>query len=140
MAKEEMKPVKVKAELMWACLDKPNHMSGDYQVELTNLSPAAVAALEEIGIEARKKPDKPEKGFFVTAKSKYPIKAYDTDGDEIHAQVGNGSQATVVLGSYSWTFKNKKGVSASIKKLVITDLKEYVAEDEYSDLDAEEAL
>jgi hypothetical protein len=136
----ESKPVKIKATLMWASLDKVNPMSGDYQVELCELSPAAVAALEEIGVEARKRPDKPEKGFFITAKSKYPIRAYDPAGDEIHAAVGNGSKGTAVIGSYEWTFKNKKGVSASIKKLVVTDIVEYQPETKFADVDAEEAL
>jgi len=31
------------------------------------------------------------------------------------------------VSSYSWTYKNKKGVSPSLKKLVITDLVEYAS-------------
>jgi hypothetical protein len=30
-----------------------------------------------------------------------------------------------LVGSYDWTYKNKKGVSPSLIKLVITDLVEY---------------
>jgi len=40
--------------------------------------------------------------------------------------VGNGSKAICMIGSYAWTYKNKKGVSPSLAKLVITDLVEYV--------------
>jgi hypothetical protein len=49
----------------------------------------------------------------------------DKKGDEVLAHVGNGTKAVCVLGAYSWTFKNKKGVSPSLKKLVITDLVTY---------------
>jgi hypothetical protein len=32
-----------------------------------------------------------------------------------------------MIGSYAWTYKNKKGVSPSLAKLVITDLVEYAS-------------
>jgi len=135
----ETKPVKVAAEFMWAHLRRPNEMSGAYQIELCNLSPRAVAALEELGVEARKNPDKPEKGYFITCKSKHPIKALDSHGEEIIESVGNGSKGFAVLGSYEWSFKNKKGVSPSLKKLVVTELVEYHTGTE-TNLDEEEAL
>jgi hypothetical protein len=90
----DIKPVRIEATLMWPFLDKPNDMSGKYQVDLTNLSEKAVRALEDMGITVRNKE-------------------------------GNGTKAVCVLGAYSWTFKNKKGVSPSLKKLVITDLVTY---------------
>lgn len=136
---KNVKPVKVAAEIMWASLKRPNEMSGAYQVELCNLSPKAVAALETLNVSAKKSEDKPEKGFFITCKSKHPIKAYDTDNQEIHENVGNGSKCNAVLGSYEWTFKNKKGVSPSLMKLTITDLVEYAGTAE-TDMDEEEAL
>jgi hypothetical protein len=42
--------VKIKADVMWAYLVKPNDMSGKYQVDLCNLSDKAVEALESMGI------------------------------------------------------------------------------------------
>ena len=137
---KDTKPIKIKATVMWACLKRPSEMSGDYQVDLTNLSPAAVEALNEIGIEARQNPKYPEKGFFITTKSKYPIKALDTDGDEILDNVGNGSKATAIIGAYQWKYKNKSGVSPSLKKLVITDLVVYNPDDGSEVDDDEEAL
>jgi CRISPR/Cas system CSM-associated protein Csm4 (group 5 of RAMP superfamily) len=118
----DIKPVRIEATLMWPFLDKPNDMSGKYQVDLTNLSEKAVRALEDMGITVR---NKEGKGFFITAKSNHTIKALDKNGDEVLAHVGNGTKAVCVLGAYSWTFKNKKGVSPSLKKLVITDLVTY---------------
>ena len=85
---ENTQRIKLKADLMWAYLDKPNDMSGKYQVDLCNLSDAAVDALEGMGIAVRQKEDK---GFFITCKSQNPIRAYDRDGDTIEGiAIGNG--------------------------------------------------
>jgi hypothetical protein len=134
---KEVKPLKIKATVQWAFLDQRNEMSNCYQVDLCNLSKAAVDALSDMGIEAKHKDDK---GFYITAKSKnYPIEAQTTDGERIPegVKVANGSKATAIISSYAWTFKNKKGVSPSIKKLVITDLIEYKrsGEDDAVDVD-----
>jgi len=39
--------------------------------------------------------------------------------------IGNGSKAVVLLSSYEWKYKNKSGVSPSIKKMVIEELQSY---------------
>lgn len=116
---EDQKPIKVKAIAMWASTKKVNELSGKYQIELTQLSDSAVKKLEELGIEAQ---NKPEKGWYINCKSNHPIKAYDTDGDELDDIIGNGSEVIAVLGSYEWTFKKKTGVSPSLKKLTVTNL------------------
>jgi hypothetical protein len=124
---ENTKPIKIKADIMWACLDKPNDMSGKYQVDLCNLSDNAVDALQDMGITARQKEDK---GFFITCKSTNPIRAYDRDGDALSGiSIGNGSKGVALIGSYSWTFKNKEGVSPSLKKLVVDELVKYESEE-----------
>lgn len=122
---DNVKPLKIKATIMWAFLDQRNDMSGAYQVDLCDLSKAAVQALSDMGIEAKHKEDK---GYYITAKSKnYVIEALTPDGERIPegVKVGNGSKATAIVGAYPWTFKNKKGFSPSVKKLVITDLIKY---------------
>ena len=131
--------VKIKATLEWANLSVPNEMSGKYQVDLCNLSKEAVEAIEGLGLTVRYREDKPEKGNFITAKSARPIKAYTDGGDAIDVLVGNGSKATVVLGTYEWEFKKKKGVSASIQRLVVTDLVTY-EEGGDGDEDGEDAV
>ena len=121
-----MDRVKIKADIMWAYLDRMNDMSNKYQVDLCNLSDAAVSALEGMGINVAQKEGK---GYYVTCKSKNEIRAYGSDGDEIAGgTVGNGSKAIALIEPYSWTWKNKEGVSASLKKLVITDLVKYEAD------------
>lgn len=124
------KPIKIEAEVQWAFFNKKNEMSGKFQVDLTNLSPNAVKALEEAGLEPRKREDKPEKGWFITAKSNYEITPFDKNGNEIQDAVGNGSKAIAVIKPYSWTWKNKSGVSPSLAKITITDLKVYNADAE----------
>ena len=74
------KPVKVKSTIMWCFHNKPNEMSNKFQVDLCNLSDNAVKALESLGIEVRKREDKPEKGFFITCKSTIPMKIFDASG------------------------------------------------------------
>ena len=112
-------PVKVKADIMWADLKERNEMSGKFQVDLCNLSPQAVGALQDLGISVG---HKESKGNFVTCASKRVIYAFDSAGGLIEGDVGNGSKAIGVIKPYAWTFKNKEGVSASLMKLVITDL------------------
>lgn len=114
-------PVKIKATVMWACLDVPNDMSGKYEVDLCKLSDAAVQALNDMGLEVKNNGD--DKENFIKCRSTRPIHAFDDQGLRIDGlSVGNGSEAVAVVGSYSWTFKSKEGVSPALKKLVITDL------------------
>ena len=127
----ELKKIKVQAEIMWAFLDKPNELSGKYQVDLCNLSKDAVKALTEMGINVRKREDQPDKGFFVTAKSaNFPIKTVDLEGKPITVKVANGSKAVALVAPYEYTYQKKKGVATGIDKLVITDLKIYETDTE----------
>jgi hypothetical protein len=116
------KPVKIEADIMWAFLTEPNEMSGKYQVDLCNLNAEAVKALESLGITVN---NKEGKGFYITAKSTREIKASDSKGDPIKVKVANGSKASALVGTYSWTWKNKTGISPSLVDLKITDLIEY---------------
>ena len=141
--------VKVSATLQWAFLDRKNVNKWNqaepenqkFQVDVTHMSPAAVAKLESLGIEVK---DKAEKGRFLTCKSKFPIAAYDTDGITLvgtdendqplagNIKIANGSVATITLS----TFEGRNGTGVNIKRLVVTDLIEYEAEDAgFDDLD-----
>jgi len=114
--------VKIKAEIMWAYLDKVNDMSGKFQVDLCNLSDKAADALQDIGLEVKFKDGK---GKYITCKSTRPIYAFDDGGSQIDAQVGNGSKGVALVGTYAWAYQKKKGVSPALKRLVITDMLEY---------------
>ena len=134
---QKAKPTILKTTLFWANLSTKNEMSGKYQVDLSNLSDAAISALEERGLQVKSKDD--DRGSFLTVKSTNPIRAYNTSGDEISCLVGNGSTATVAIGTYDWDFQGKKGRSPTCQKLVINDLNEYTPEVNV-DISLEEAL
>lgn len=118
--------VKIKCEIFWAQLDKMNDMSGKYQVNLGKLSDKAVEALEAMGLSVNEKEDM---GKFIVCKSNSIMRAYDTDNDLVTEKIGNGSKAKAIIKPYEWTYKNKKGKSPSLVKLVITDLVEYASTD-----------
>lgn len=118
--------VKVKADVFWAFTQRKNEMADAYTVDLCNLSDAAVAALEGMGVSIQENAEKkPEQGRYITCKSQRPIFAFDASGNEIDEEIGNGSKCKAMIGTYNWTYKNKKGVSPSLKKLVVTDLVVY---------------
>jgi hypothetical protein len=127
--------IKIKCEVFWAQLDKMNDMSGKYQVNLGKLSDKAVEALEGLGLSVNEKEDM---GKFIVCKSNSPMRAYDTDNDQITEKIGNGSKAKAIVKPYDWSYKNKKGKSPSLVKLVITDLVEYASAD--SDIEDDEVL
>ena len=115
--------VKVKGTVMWADLEKPNDLSGKYQVDIAGLSDAAVNALEDMGLGVKSKEGS---GYYITCKSTRPIYAYDSKGDQLEGvSVGNGSEAIAVIGYYDWTFKSKEGRSPALKSLKITKLETY---------------
>lgn len=128
------KAVKIKADIMWANLQTPNEMSGKYQVDLCNLSPAAVGALEDMGLTVNTKEGQ---GFYITCKSKNPIRAYDDNGNDLEkVMIGNGSEGIATVTSYDWTWKNKEGTSPSLRKLTVTKL-EVFGEEEALEVDDE---
>ena len=96
------KSVTVNADLFWACLNERNSMSSKFQVDLCNLSEKDVAALEELGLKVNNKPNKPEQGSYITAKSNYEIKAVDGSGNDVptDVRIANGSKAKVIVSAY----------------------------------------
>jgi hypothetical protein len=117
------KIVPIAATIYWPFFNKVNELSGKYQVDISNLSSAAVEELSMMGIDIRNKGD--ERGDFITCKSTYPIDV-SFKGDAVDPSlVGNGSKATIAIGTYAWKYMNKQGVSPSIKKLLITDVEVY---------------
>lgn len=132
------KAVKIKADIMWANLQTPNEMSGKYQVNLCNLSPAAVGAIEDMGLAVSSKEGQ---GFYITCKSKNPIRAYDSDGNDLsNVMIGNGSEGVATVSFYDWTWKNKEGRSPSLKRLVITNLEVYGGEEEGEAVDVDDEV
>lgn len=114
--------------LMWASLDTKNTMSDKYQVDLTNLSPDNVERIRGLGLAVKNRDDRPEKGFFITCKSTFPIIPMDKNGAIVKGTVGNGTKADVLL-SYYIPKRRPPGAperSPSLAKLVITDMVEFI--------------
>jgi len=133
----EQQAVKLKADVMWAFTNRVNDLSGKYQIDLCNLSDAACEALTQLGVEVR---EKDGHGKFITCKSAKPIKVYDTDNEELTEDIGNGSKIKAIISTYEWKYKNKKGISPSIKKMIVTDLVEYTGKSGGSLKDDDEVL
>jgi len=132
----DLKPFRVKADIMWASLSEPNSLSGKYQVDLCNLSDEATEKLKEMGVNVK---HADEKGNYVVAKSKdYPIKTEMEDGSPVNVKVANGSKGTATIKPYEYQFRGKAGVSVGINKLVLSHLIEYTGTPEEEAL--EEAL
>ena len=128
------KPIAVNATLFWASTQTKNEMSDKYQVDLGELSDAAVMALENMGIEVK---NKEGQGNYITVKSANPIKVFDDNGIVLDStiKIGNGSKAKAALSYYDWTYKAKSGRSPSLMKLMVTDLIEYGDNADIDDLD-----
>lgn len=138
MANAKMKPIKIAGEFQWCNLTKVNDMSGKYQLDICNLSEQAINALKEVGAQVRQRDDKPEKGYFITAKSNYEIPATDSNGTEIKEPVGNGSKGHVVIQPYAWSFRGKSGIGLGASKVVVTSLVHY--EDGSETIDSEDEV
>ena len=123
-----MSKVVVNADIYWAFLNHLN-MNEKYSVDLCNLSDAAVEKLQSMGLSCNSNPKQPDKGRFITCKSGYPIKAYNSAGDLIteiydeNLKVANGSKGRATVSFYDW--RNGKGRSPQLLKLFITDLVPY---------------
>jgi hypothetical protein len=130
------KPFKITgATLYWASLASPNPMSGKYQVDLCKLPKRTVDALIAMKVEVRNKGD--DRGFYITAKSQYPILAVDKNGDVIQGNVvGNNSLGDVVCVTYG--SKMSDDMYVGVNKLKVTELFEYEGSDGVDMDDVEE--
>lgn len=139
--------VMVNCDLYWPNLTHKNELAGKYTVDLSNLSDAAVTALEDMGLNINNKGD--DRGNYITCKSNNKYRAFKPDGNELLIKgrtprdeiddpesgviVGNGSKAKCLLGYYDWEYMKKKGRSATLKRLVVSDVVEYTQEVEEMD-------
>jgi len=117
-----MKPVKVKGKVFWSRHAEP-YDDGRYGMDIGQLSETAVQKLQDEAMLDVKHKDLQQ--YFVTCKSNYPIKVVDTEGKEIDAKIGNGSECVAVISPYPYNYKGKKGISAGVLEVVITNLIEY---------------
>lgn len=117
--------IKINTVLFWCSHNKQNALSNKYEVTLGNLSKQAIEELTKAGITVKDRSDKGE-GFVVSVKSNMPLPVYDADGNPLQEKsIGNGSKAVAIVSPYEWEFRNKKGISANLVRLIVTELVEY---------------
>jgi hypothetical protein len=134
--------INIKCELYWPNLTRKNQLANKYTVDLALLSDEAVTALEDMGLKVNNKGD--ERGHYITCKSNNKYRAFRPDGNEIliadrtpldeeddpqmGVTVANGSKAKCLVSFYDWEYMKKKGRSPTLRRMIISDLVEYVPE------------
>ena len=139
----ENNQVKIKAVVSFPSLTRTDQMSGQYSVQLGNLSTPAVEKLEELGVNVKFKEDSYNRGQFIECKSKFPIDnskfktVLDSQGLPIDPDtVGPGSKVEALIKTYDWSMGGKSGVGCRVIKLVVTELAQAEAVAEDDDLEA----
>ncbi len=128
----------VRGNAMWASLFDKNALSDKYQIDICNLDKDTVKELEKGGLKVKVgEGDKADKGSYIIAKSTFEPKVMDKSKRKWDREIsiGNGSSVKCSVDLFEWTMNQKKGVSAGLKAVMVTNLIEYMGDDE---LDAED--
>lgn len=95
-----MSNVNIKATVKWDRTREVDQQYGGYNVTLTDLSPAAVARLEELGIkvsvDSEESGDKP----CLKCRSNFVIPVELQGGEELEGQMGNGTKVVAEIYGY----------------------------------------
>ena len=139
----DLKTIKVAGEIFYAQdMTKFNTTfnpdNDRYICTLGQLSDKAVEALSEIGVKVK---THDTKGKYITAKSKYIFEPVDEQGNKVDpTKIGNGTKVVAILSSYTHKMSKMYGNSPSIKKLIVTELKEYTPDVAPTAAEAEDVL
>ena len=151
----DLKTIKVAGEIFYAQdMTKFNTTfnpdNDRYICTLGQLSDKAVEALSEIGVKVKTPKGtngqplteaQLAKGKHITAKSKYIFEPVDEQGNKVDpTKIGNGTKVVAILSSYTHKMSKMYGNSPSIKKLIVTELKEYTPEVKAEAVEAEDVL
>ncbi len=120
----------------WASVAAPNttfDVDGTWTIDVGNLDKKAIEQVKADGLTLKNKGD--DRGDFVTIKRK--VKRKDGNSNQapnvvdaqkrplINTLIGNGSEVNVLYSTYDWEFKGRKGTSADLKSVQVTDLIPY---------------
>lgn len=130
--------MKIKGTAFWTFHNKPNDMSGAFQMDLGLLSKSAVDELQAAGLKVKQerkyeKGDPNYRGTYIGLKSqtvKPEVVDAKTNPWPENVLIGNGSKVIADVGTYEWTFpktpkpgqKQKHGVSAGFNALQVLEL------------------
>lgn len=127
----DLKPIRIAATIAFAKdLTVPNTTFNPDETRvactLSQLSDAAVSALEGLGVKVKSKDSMPDLGRFVTSKSKFQFEPVDENGEKIDPKkLGNGSKVVALVSAFPTKMSKMHGNSVRIHKLIVTDLKVY---------------
>ena len=126
----------ISGKAYWASIATPNTTfdpDGVWTVDVGNLDKAAIDQLKNDGLTVKNKGD--DRGDFVTIKRKVRRKdgQMNRTPDLVDAKkrqmsntmIGNGSDVNVLYSTYDWEFKGRKGTSADLKSIQVTNLIPY---------------
>tara|TARA_R100001244_G_scaffold52681_2_gene45775 strand:- start:1539 stop:2003 length:465 start_codon:yes stop_codon:yes gene_type:complete len=127
----------------WASIATPNTTfdpDGIWTVDVGNLDKDSIDQLKNDGLTVKNKGD--DRGDFVTIKRKVRRKdgQMNRTPDLVDAKkrqmtntmIGNGSDINVLYSTYDWEFKGRKGTSADLKSIQVTNLIPFSSGDEES--------
>lgn len=136
---DSMKPVKIEGELFWSNWMKEfntkfNEANIKYECTIGNLTDESVEALKELGVQVK---NKESMGNYIVAKSKFIFEPVTKDGGAVNIdKIGNGTKVFAVMTSYKHKMSARFGNAPSVRKLVVTELKEYNPEAKVAEEDA----
>jgi hypothetical protein len=138
----------IEGTVYWPFLDRTNPMKkGKWTLDLGQLNKAALKTLKEMGLggsikednkkEAEEK-EKPYRGFFISLKTGYPPKIFDTERNDLNADtIGNGTTANVRVTAYDYpagaTWKAGRG--GGFNAVQVTNLVEFIRSSDMSDFE-----
>lgn len=118
--------VTVRGVIAFPSFETPDRFSEKFQVDIGNLSPAAVEKLEELGVDVKSVDDDTYgRGSYIRCRSKWPIVPVDASGNSFEGAtntIGYGSVARVTIKPYPYSIGGKSGVSPKITTIVIEEL------------------
>ncbi|HAT67402.1 MAG TPA: hypothetical protein DCS66_22875 [Flavobacteriaceae bacterium] len=133
----------ISGKAYWASIATPNTTfdpDGIWTVDVGNLDKDSIDQLKNDGLTVKNKGD--DRGDFVTIKRKVRRKdgQMNRTPDLVDAKkrqmtntmIGNGSDVNVLYSTYDWEFKGRKGTSADLKSIQVTNLIPFSSGDEES--------
>ena len=142
---EQIKNRIISGTAYWASIVSPNTTFDPHRWEINvcNLSDETKAMVEEDGLSIKNKGD--DRGDFVTIKRNLTRKdggtndapkVVDSNNSPMHnTLIGNGSLVNVKYRPYSWSYGNRKGVSADLMAVQVVDLVEYMADGDFESVE-----
>jgi hypothetical protein len=142
---EQIKNRIISGTAYWASIVSPNTTFDPHRWEINvcNLSDETRAMVEEDGLPIKNKGD--DRGDFVTIKRNLTRKdggtndapkVVDSNNSPMHnTLIGNGSLVNVKYRPYSWSYSNRKGVSADLMAVQVVDLVEYMADGDFESVE-----